>query len=73
MKSLCKDYKYNAGCIMIFICMHVFGIDFFLGDVAVGSFAILLPLFLCFICFQFTEHIISDYGQCIGTLYVGVP
>ena len=29
MKSLCKDYKYNVGCVMIFICMHVFRIDFF--------------------------------------------
>jgi len=44
MKSLYKDYKYDAGCVMIFACMHVFGLEFFLGDVAVGSFAILLPL-----------------------------
>jgi len=45
----------------------------FLGDVAVGSFAILLPLFLCLTCFHITGCIVSDSGLCTGTLFGGVP
>jgi len=73
MKSLYKDYKYDAGCVMIFTCMHVFGLEFFLGDVAVGSFAILLPLFLRLTHFRVTGCIVSDSGLCTGTFFGGVP
>jgi len=55
-----------------FCTLPVFTIGFF-GDVAVGLFAVLLPLFLCLTHFCVTGCIVSGSGLCTGALYGGVP
>ena len=55
-----------------FYTLPVFVIGLFLGDMAVGSFAVLLPLFLCLTHLHHWFYCLWS-GLCTGALYGGVP
>lgn len=66
---LVGDYTAIMSC---FCILPVSAIGFF-GDMAVGLFAVLLPLFLCLTYFCVTGCVVSSSGLCIGALYGGIP